>query len=81
MLSTMPHPLIITGYIGYDSIIFTRRKVVDYMRTLIFLIVISAFMIWFGINFRQVKYRLAMTSLVIGGLLALLVLVGVLRLV
>lgn len=51
------------------------------MRTLIFLIVISAFMIWFGINFRQVKYRLAMASLVIGCLLAVLTLVGVLRLV
>lgn len=51
------------------------------MRTLIFIIVISAFLIWFGVNFRQTKYRLAMTSLIIGSLLALLALVGVLRLV
>lgn len=51
------------------------------MRTLIFLVVISAFLIWFGVNFRQTKYRLAMTSLAIGGLLALLVVAGVLRLV
>ena len=51
------------------------------MRTLIFLIVISAFMIWFGINFRRVYYRLAVTSLIVGSLLALLTLVGVLRLV
>lgn len=51
------------------------------MRTLIFLIVISAFMIWFGINFRQVQYRLAMASLVIGCLLAVFVLIGILRLI
>ncbi len=51
------------------------------MRTLIFLIVMSAFMIWFGINFRQVYSRLATASLVIGGLLAVLTLLGILRLV
>jgi len=51
------------------------------MRTLIFLIVISAFLLWFGINFRQANHKLANISLTIGGVLALLVLLGFFRLI
>ncbi|MDH5445193.1 MAG: hypothetical protein OEY52_06510 [Gammaproteobacteria bacterium] len=51
------------------------------MRNLIFLIVISAFMIWFGINFKQTTPRAARLSLIGGGILALFILIGFFRLV
>ena len=51
------------------------------MRILIFLIVISAFLLWFGINFRQTRGKYAWWSLIIGALLAILVLLGFLRVI
>jgi len=51
------------------------------MRTLIFLIVISAFLIWFGVNFRQARGKVATISLMIGSALAILALLGFLRLI
>lgn len=50
------------------------------MRTLILLIVISAFLLWFGVNYRQVNRKYATISLFIGGSLAVLALIGLLRL-
>ena len=50
------------------------------MRILIFLIIISAFLIWFGVNFRQAMPRVAKLCLGIGVVLAGFVLIGVLRL-
>jgi len=46
------------------------------MSILIFLIIISAFMLWFGINFRQTRGKYAWWSLVIGTILAIFVLLG-----
>lgn len=51
------------------------------MRTLILLIVISAFLLWFGVNYRRVNHKYANISLLIGGSLAVLALLGLLRLV
>ena len=50
------------------------------MRYLVFLIVISAFMVWFGVNFRQVMPRAAKASLALGGILIVFILIGILRL-
>lgn len=51
------------------------------MRTLILLIVISAFLIWFGVNFRQANRKYAYISLTLGTFLAILALLGMLGLV
>lgn len=50
------------------------------MRTLILLIVISAFLLWFGFNYRQVNRKYANISLIIGWILAALVLIGLIQL-
>jgi len=51
------------------------------MRTLIFIIVISAFLIWFGVNFRQSKGKIAYLALYLGSALAILALLGFMRLI
>lgn len=51
------------------------------MRSLVFLIVISAFLLWFGLSFQRTKGRLAKASLAIGIILAIFIIIGVLRLV
>ena len=51
------------------------------MRSLILLIVASAFLLWFGNYFRYTNRKLGYGLLMLGGGLGLLALVGVLRLV
>ena len=51
------------------------------MRTLILLIVASAFLLWFGNYFRHTHHKLGISLLITGGVLGLLALVGLFRLV